>query len=394
MTNREPIRLCIVTPLTHGGGAEYQIKLLIDALLRAGGFELFYLARHVPALEVDRGYRLVRIRPPGRAPRFGYLTDCLPLYRALSAIQPDIIYQRVGCGYTGICALYARRRRVPLVWHVAHDTDVSPQTLDTGRNWVRRRLEKSGLLFGLRHADRIIVQTQQQGRLLSEHYARTADVLVPNCAVIPSSGPAKDARPLVLWVANLKQWKRPEIFVRLAHDLSRSSEAQFVMVGEAPAAVPGPRWYQDLQRAIAATPNLRYLGYCDQQRVEELMARACIFVNTSLYEGFPNTFIQAWMRETVVVSLDVDPDAVLEREQVGIHAGSEPALVRAVAQLLSDPARRASLAARARQHVQKVHGPNNAEILVDLLRQWTRPAAVRTGESTMEVRSCTPSTGN
>jgi glycosyltransferase involved in cell wall biosynthesis len=371
---REPRRLCIVSPSTHGGGAEYQIGLLVDALWRAGTFELFFLARHAPP-QGEQGYRLVRIGHSRRVPRFGYLMDGIPLYRALAAVRPAIVYQRVGGGYTGICALYARRRHIPLVWHVAHDTDVSPFTLDTGRNGLRRWLEKSSLEFGLRHADHIIVQTQHQGRLLSDHYGRTADALIPNYAATPSNVPAKDERPLIIWVANLKQWKRPEIFVRLARALSHFRDAQFLMVGEPPGAAPGPVWFQDLQHAIAATPNLRYLGYCDQAQVEALMDRACMFVNTSVHEGFPNTFIQAWMRDTVVVSLSVDPDGVLERERVGIHAGSEPALVQAVDSLLRHPTHRALLIERARQHVRTVHSLANAETLVGLLTQWAQPNA-------------------
>ena len=62
--------------------------------------------------------------------------------------------------------------------------------------------------------------------------------------------------------------------------------------------------------------------------MNRLLARSHIFVNTSTHEGFPNTFIQSWLREVVVVSLQVDPDQVLERQQVGIAAGSEAACSR------------------------------------------------------------------
>jgi glycosyltransferase involved in cell wall biosynthesis len=80
--------------------------------------------------------------------------------------------------------------------------------------------------------------------------------------------------------------------------------------------------------AIRATPNLEYLGEKSQDEVNELLARAHIYVNTSLFEGFANTFIQAWMRDVAVVSLHVNPDGVFDREGVGIHAGSEDELMR------------------------------------------------------------------
>ena len=46
------MRVCIVAenhPLAAMGGAEYQIQLICDELLRRPGVELHYLARKVPA---------------------------------------------------------------------------------------------------------------------------------------------------------------------------------------------------------------------------------------------------------------------------------------------------------------------------------------------------------
>ncbi len=43
LSGRKP-RLCIVTPFEHGGGAEYQIGLLIDALAADNRYEIHFLA--------------------------------------------------------------------------------------------------------------------------------------------------------------------------------------------------------------------------------------------------------------------------------------------------------------------------------------------------------------
>src|SRR5450631_2702767 len=116
-----PIRICIVTPALHGGGAEYQVALLIEALRRHSRHEIFFLAHQTGGAAAPEGVSVVRIGKGEGAPRFGYLTHLFPLCGALRRIAPHVIYQRVACGYTGICAWYACRSGARLIWHVAHE---------------------------------------------------------------------------------------------------------------------------------------------------------------------------------------------------------------------------------------------------------------------------------
>jgi glycosyltransferase involved in cell wall biosynthesis len=360
-------RLCIVNPFQHGGGAEFQISQLIAALRQREGYEVYYLARHIEQSIRPEGYTVVRIGHGDRVPRLGYVTDLIPLYRALRTIDPHVIYQRVACGYTGICALYTRRHRhhARMIWHVAHSTDVTPQTLDAGRNVLRRRLEKSSVEFAIPRADRIVVQTRDQSELLLRHYGRQADAVIGNFHPEPAEPPDKSGPPTVVWIANLKLWKQPDVFVRLARALADLKGARFLMIGDAPP-VHGS-WCESLMHSIRTTPNLEYLGHLPQEEVNQLLARASVFVNTSTHEGFPNTFIQAWLREAVVVSLTVNPDRVLDTNRVGIHAQTEEGLVRAVRELLTDAAARAGYAERARLYARTAHSVRNAETLVEMI---------------------------
>ena len=120
-------------------------------------------------------------------------------------------------------------------------------------------------------------------------------------------------------------------------------------------------------RSIAATPNLRYVGQKTHEEVNELLGRAHIFVNTSTHEGFPNTFIQAWLRDVAVVSLRVDPDDVLDRMQVGIAARSEDGLQAAVRRLLENPRECADYARRGMVHATVNHSLKNADELIRLI---------------------------
>ena len=110
MLSASKARIAIVNPFEHGGGAEYQIALLIDALVESGQYEVHYLAHFVDSRERQRPYQVHRVGSGGPIPRMGYLMESRSLYAALAAIRPHAIYQRVAGGYTAVCAAYARRR--------------------------------------------------------------------------------------------------------------------------------------------------------------------------------------------------------------------------------------------------------------------------------------------
>ena len=368
--NGRKVRLCVLTPIhpsTLMGGAEYQINCLLDTLAPTGRYEIYYLAAWASTDLQPHGYRVVPVGRGDGMPRFGFLMHAKPLLRILKQIGPDVIYQRVACAYTGLAAFYARRHGTRLIWHVSSDSDVTPGSRDTGRNRVRRVLEKRSIEFGIRHASHIVTQTTGQARLLEEHYGRTADAVIPNFHPEPSETIDKTRPISVVWVANLKRLKQPEVFVRLAEKLRDLAEVRFVMIG-APASGSGDRdWNEAVMTGIRSTPNLAYLGQKSQKEINELLARAHVLVNTSLYEGYPNTFIQAWLREVPVVSLQVDPDGVMAREGIGICAGSEERLVQAVRTYATDPTLRALDGRRAQRYAIRRHSLNNVQSLVRLI---------------------------
>ncbi len=110
--------------------------------------------------------------------------------------------------------------------------------------------------------------------------------------------------------------------------------------------------------------------------MNEILARAHVLVNTSLYEGFANTFIQAWLRGVPVVSLHVDPDGVMAREDIGVRAGSEERLMQAVRTYVTDALQRDLCGHRAQRYATRHHSLENAQALAQLIETGTiSPAA-------------------
>ncbi|MFX1385557.1 MAG: glycosyltransferase, partial [Promethearchaeota archaeon] len=51
--------------------------------------------------------------------------------------------------------------------------------------------------------------------------------------------------------------------------------------------------------------------------------RAKVFVNTSLSEGFPNSFNQAMNSSTPILSLNINPDDFIRKYQVGLFCNND-----------------------------------------------------------------------
>jgi glycosyltransferase involved in cell wall biosynthesis len=350
------------------GGAEYQAGLLADELDRHPGVVVTYLARHVPSERLPGGprYAVRSIGTDAGIRRRAVFFDAPALWGALRQLQPDVIYQQAKQSYTAVCAAYARRYGIPFFCHVASDADLD-------HRWISLRLtvntpfdiiESLAGDWGIRHASHIVVQTEQQGARVRARFGREPAALVRNFQPIPAALPAKPPGPLqVLWVANFKDVKRPELFVDLAESFAGRQDLQFIMVGR-PTTL---RRFAPLMRRIPTVANLSYLGEQPIGRVYELMASAAIHVNTSSFEGFPNTFVQAWARGAVVVSIAVDPDGCMEAHNMGYCAGSFNALRDRIEALAQAPELRRELAERAFAFAQQHHPLAAGERFAELI---------------------------
>ena len=151
----------------------------------------------------------------------------------------------------------------------------------------------------------------------------------------------------------------------MVRDLLGIKGVKFIMIG---CALNKP-WYREMLKKMSALENLEYLGERSLKEVNEVLARAHIFVNTSTYEGFPNTFIQAWMRKVPVVSLNVNPDNIIDRNRIGFFSKTYNQMVKDVARLIQDSKLRHDMGERAQTFAFDNFSMKNAEKIIHMLEQ-------------------------
>nr|MBI3613359.1 glycosyltransferase family 4 protein [Nitrospirota bacterium] len=262
------------------------------------------------------------------------------------SIRADVYVTRCASAQVGFMQTVCSFLRRPFVYMVAHEMDVSGE--------YARVNPTAGRLFerGLRRADAIVCQHVGQANLVRTRYAREAHVVRSVCPS-PIRSSTVESKNTILWIARTDSWKQPELFLDLVGRLPMES---FVMV--APLSQIEPDILCRVKERAGLLANLRFLERVPFEATAALFEEAKIFVNTSKWEGFPNTFLQAAACGTPIVSWSVNPDGVLDRHQFGLCADGDTARFEQLVRLLcADDALRALLGEQGRRYVREHHDP-------------------------------------
>lgn len=315
------------------GGAEIQISLLINFFLR-NGHDVFYICQGdkniiKPKVE-ENGLRLYQIKNPLRGYRFLLKLNKKKIYNILDREKPDIIYQRGNFNYWDLITRYGRLKGVPIVSGLSNERHCKKIKPRFGIYFLQDFLREKMKVKYYNNSTLIISQTEYQKRMMKKEFGLNS-IVIPNGHPVPD-GPFKKKMPsCAIWVANIKPIKRPEMFIEITKQLDGLGY-RFIMIGR-----PNKGKYQEkINSFINEVKDLEYLGELPLKETNEYISTSHVLVNTSKSEGFSNTFIQAWLRETPVVTLSSDPDGIIGREGLGRKSGNMEKCIIDVEDLLKD----------------------------------------------------------
>ncbi len=234
---------------------------------------------------------------------------------------------------------------------IASDTDLSPDYQPDQRAVNHEGMPKWKGHHSLALADCIVVQSDDQRQALRRYFNRDA-VLIRNPVHVSPDDPQhwlpRVQREYVLWIGRTDDFnKRPMLFVELARDCP---SIEFLMIVSCTDATA----FSALASSCPA--NLRIVEHVPPHEIRDYLQRARALVNTSLFEGFPNTFLQAAVMGVPIVSLTVDPDGMFAGHSCGIcAAGDQNTLRQAVLELSADAARAEAFAATSHRYALELH---------------------------------------
>ena len=148
--------------------------------------------------------------------------------------------------------------------------------------------------------------------------------------------------PFILWVANLKNVKHPEIFIDLAKQFIGSTygnkKLDFILFGE----IQNDK-YAYVKNQKNLPPNCYYLGKQNNKIVNDAIKKSLFLVHTCDPEGMPNIFLQAWSAGKLTISLNYDPDDMITQNNVGFYTKTVDKLIESVKIVINDYERKKQL---------------------------------------------------
>ncbi|MFH1755375.1 MAG: glycosyltransferase family 4 protein [Candidatus Latescibacterota bacterium] len=334
----------------HIGGVERQTSLMARWLAARGyGVSVLTWDEGQADEEIVDGVRVIKMcsRDSGLPGLRFFHPRWTSLNRALQRADADVYYHNCAEYVTGQIALWCKHGGRKFVYSSASDLDCIPGLPDI-KKWRVRVLYRYGLL----HADRIVVQTRKQQSMLRDGFGLESTVLPMPCPG-PSSTEYQAPEPprydscRILWVGRICPETCPE---RLLEVAKLCPDVQLDVVGP----VDDGKYAKDISDRTRTLPNLTLHGSMPRTRMSEFYKRAACLCCTSVIEGFPNTFLEAWSHGLPVVST-FDPDRLIAEHQLGVVAVDAAGLAAGIQRLIQSPDEWLQISARARCYYAENH---------------------------------------
>lgn len=326
----------------RGGGAEVQANYLATELANRG-YEVHYICMSINADKVNTSSVMDGVTIHWLPQK---TSDALENFRniknRLLQIQPDYIIERMSSAYAWPILKAVKASKAKYIW-ICTDNE-SPRYFRTLRNYFKKKSIIKFLyasikalkidlirMYANKRADIVFSQNEIQKELLLKNFKRNSQRMIsghPFPEVDKNTKERFDFQT-VLWCANFGSHKRPELFVELARQMQHTN-LKFVMVGGHSDTTYVNTLLKDKPKNLTTTGQLSFdeaLTHFD---------KASILVNSSISEGFSNTYIQAWLRGVPVVVFGADPNNVIDKNQLGFDINTVEAAVDKIVAVMSD----------------------------------------------------------
>lgn len=264
-----------------------------------------------------------------------YKTRIFDFFNLLKKINADIYIERTINPKIFLVYIFCRIFQKKFIYMVAHDWDLSHRIIN--------------------FADLIITQHSKQKTAKGFHH----NIILPPLIRIDTMK-SNSRRKYIIWIGRADYWKKPLDFINLA---KANPQERFIMVCRQGSNI---NLFNQLQKKASHLSNIKFLSGTPFFEINSFFLQSKLLVNTSIAEGFPNTFLQAGAARVPVLSFKVNPDNYIIKYHCG-QIGSKQ-----FKKILNNPDKLRIMGQNHYQYVKKHHSLENINIFKQCLFNLTQ----------------------
>lgn len=297
------------------GGAAVQAYGWIRGLL-AAGHQVYIMSAPIKRELLKKDCQNIKIIPdynPAKGIRWiRWVYYRLPyIYKTLKKNKPDYIYKGIPSWHSFLLGLLCQMLDIKFIQRISNDFLIDDRFF--------LKYSKSHRIFqdfGFKLSDYILCQNDYQLGVIAKKFPDKKNLKISNPIILDPSTDLSSvhSRSYIAWLGLFQYQKNLKLLFEIA---SLLHDEQFVIAGkEIPKIDRETTYYLNKLKEL---PNVKFIGFLHRQQVLPFLAKSKFLLNTSHYEGFSNTFLEAMAVCTPIITSDkVNPDSIITKNLLGI----------------------------------------------------------------------------
>lgn len=234
------------------------------------------------------------------------------LYKKIKNVKPDYVYQSVPSWTSFLMGIICKQLGIKFISRISND-----YFLDERFNQMHSPVHGYFMHKGLGMTDVILCQNDFQLNAIKEKHPKVKSFKISNPILfqtIKDNASKLEGREYIAWLGIFQVQKNLKLLYEIATKLDNY---HFCIAGKESSKVDDSTLLY--LKKLRTMPNVTFLGFLDRNGVLPFLKGAKFLLNTSHYEGFSNTFLEAMTVGTPILTTDkVNPDEIISTHKLGI----------------------------------------------------------------------------
>lgn len=285
------------------------------------GWEVYSFSERHNERMVKEG---ITFLPKKNIKRINLLSEWWHAFLFTIKLRPEIIIYRGANRELLPLTQMSKLFGVKLLFFAASDVNFEP-----GKELVGSKLNRKCYQRAVKSCKYFIVQNTHQQETLRHNYGKDSTILYNIWGTVRQSSAEDVPQSDAVWVANFRTLKRAEWVIDTAES---KPEYRFILAG---GPMGDGKYYEEIKKHSDTMDNIDFLGPRSFFYTCELVSMSRVLLCTSTFEGFPNTFLQAWSHGLPIIST-VDPSGIISKYKLGETVNTEEELATSLQRILNN----------------------------------------------------------